>query len=194
MNKRIKIINAIINLSIAAYIISFLFLIMRWQISGVFVSLVEGILSLAIMARFFMSKSRDWFDFVILTASVVVLLGMVGVHFSISFLEPLKVVTSVSMMFLIINQLSFLTKKESPELINEDYKFGQEENLTPPAAHINERNEINPVIKLLFGVFALLILTGMVFKSQNYPGAEILNIVGFSGAAICMLIFVFWKK
>ena len=194
MNKRIKIINAIINLSIAAYIISFLFLIMRWQISGVFVSLVEGILSLAIMARFFMSKSRDWFDFVILTASVVVLLGMVGVHFSISFLEPLKVVTSVSMMFLIINQLSFLTKKESPELINEDYKFGQEENLTPPAAHINERNEINPVIKLLFGLFALLILTGMVFKSQHYPGAEVLNIVGFSRAAICMLSFLFWKK
>ena len=189
--KEIKILNTIINLCIAAYLILFLSQIMHWIESNHIKNIVSGSLSIAIILRFFYFKNKVWYDYLVLVACLVVILSIIDAYFPNYFLSFFQRYTFLSIAFLIVNQVTYINKKQEPILVDDDYKMGQEEfNDEPMVSNPSAKNNINYLVKVVFGVFIALIILGFFFKTQHYPGSTILNITGYSGAVLCLMFLL----
>lgn len=188
--------NTIINLCIAAYIISVLAHVMHWYNTRELKLIIALLLSIALIIDFFFSATKSWFQYLILGASIAVFLGAINsLVLKINVLYFLDSYLTISVTFLIVSQGSkFKPNNDKNKSMNsiDTYVFGQEETL-----QTIEQEQETPkknFIKIIFYLSGFIIVLGMLFKTLHYPGANLLNIIGFIGATGSLLYLTFSKN
>lgn len=189
-----KTLNVIISLAIAAYILSFLFHLMHWFQVGSIRSIISLILAISVAVQFFLTKQKVFISYISLIASVIIIMAFTNYFLDITVLHSLDTFSGTSVLFIIITHGAKFNQKEHLEADSLDnYEFGKEDNLE--ASYLsninNTQNSTSTIPKIAFGVSVGLIIIGMLFKFQHYPGATILNILGFTGAIACVLYYSF---